>query len=164
MMKESYNMIWHVLRTVQQMAHIDGWMIDRQTDRQKDGWIEKKEQFSATNPKPNLFSSDSVCEHAYWATVTVLIRDCSFSRYICLVARLKTCPLEFSSLTFWPWQSWQGADPSRVLHNKTFLYHVVLCKHKRAPLHPSTRLFTPVFPLQTLDRRSYFPTWSCGKS
>lgn len=94
----------------------------------------------------------------------VLIKDCSFSRYICLVARLKTCPLEFSSLTFWPWQSWQGADPSRVLHNKTFLYHVVLCKHKRAPLHPSTRLFTPVFPLQTLDRWSYFPTWSCGKS
>lgn len=93
-----------------------------------------------------------------------LIKDCSFSHYICLIAWLKTCPLEFSLFTFWPCQSWQGADSSKVLHYKTFLYHVVLCKHKRAPLHLSTRLFSPVFPLQTLDRWSYFPTWCCGKS
>lgn len=101
----------------------------------------------------------------------VLIKDCSFSRYICLVfsvAQLKTCPLEFSSLTFWPWQSWQAADPSRVLHNKTFFYHVVLCRHKRAPLHPSTRLFTPVLspadsgPLVLLSHMELWEVLRCG--
>lgn len=46
------------------------------------------------------------------------------------------------------WQNWQAAAPSRALNNKTFLYHVFLCKYKRVPLHLSTRLFSPMFPAE----------------
>lgn len=97
-----------------------------------------------------VFFLNSAYKQGHWATVTG--SHCAFLRCICLVlccvavAKLKTCPLEFSSLKYELWQDWQAAAPSRVLNNKTFLYHVFLCKYKKAPLHLSTWLFSSVFP------------------
>lgn len=80
-----------------------------------------------------------------------LIKECSFSRYVCLVLlspSWKHAQQSSHHSHTELWQNWQAAAPSRALNNKTFLYHVFLCKYKRVPLHLSTRLFSPMFPAE----------------
>lgn len=105
----------------------------------------------SSRAESNLFDTAYKTSKATGKQLLVLIKDCSFSRYIHLVLlqpSWKHAQQSSHHSHTELWQNWQAATPSRVLGNKTFLCHVFLCKYKGVPLHLSTWLFRPVFPAE----------------
>lgn len=84
--------------------------------------------------------------NSYWFSLKIVPFHITFDLYC--RSQAKNMPTGVLITHILLWQDWQTAAPSRVLNNKTFLYHVFLWKYKGAPLHLSTWLFSPMFPAE----------------
>lgn len=124
-------------------------------------------QSALSNCELHLCYFDTAYEHVYWATVTGShSRLFLFTLHLsCVaVAKLKTCPLEFSSLTYELWQDWQAAAQEYSTTKHFYFYTMFSSVNTKEFLFTCQHDYSVQCFLLNADWRSYFPTWSCGKS